>query len=332
MANELKTLVDLKNQMAPGDGALMDVAEILTQENEILNDIPFVQGNLITGDRYLVRSAMPSAQIRKINEGFESTVSRTEAMTETCIEVVSRSIVDMKELELAPDATKFLLSESRPHIAVMGETFCTYLFYGTDANGILGIAPRYNKLSNEQVIDAGGTGNNLASIYIVKWDNDEVTGIYPKNAAPHAPTAAGIEVKAQADVYVPDRNGKTFRAHVTDYSWTAGFKVRDSRYIARVCNIDRDALLAGGDTAKTARQELFNQIIKAKNKVRNVNQGRVVMYADPDIFSVLEIAAFEKANLALGYGDVEGDRRVLRFSGIPIRRNDCQKNAEKKVN
>ena len=45
-------------------------------------------------------------------------------------------------------------------------------------------------------------------------------------------------------------------------------------YAACVCNIDRDALL----TDEAARQKLFEYLIIAKNKVRHVTQGRVVMY------------------------------------------------------
>lgn len=171
------------------------------------------------------------------------------------------------------------------------------------------------------MINAEGVGNNLASIYIVKWDSEEVTGLYPKNST------AGLEVIPQSNVYVKDRDGKEFLAHVTEYKWFVGLKVRDQRYVSRVCNIDRDALL----TDEAARQKLFEYLIIAKNKVRHVTQGRVVMYVDPDVFSMLEIAAFQKTNLALGYANVTGDTRILKFSGIPIKRNDCQAEPEKKV-
>ena len=55
------------------------------------------------------------------------------------------------------------------------------------------------------------------------------------------------------------------------------------------------------------------------------------MYADPQIFSILKIAAMEKDNMALGYADIQQDRRILTFQGIPIKRNDAQNIAEKKV-
>lgn len=321
MANEFLTLMDLKNRMNPGDSALASIAEVLAQENDVLDDIPWARGNQLTGDVFFKRSAKPRAQVRKINEGIEASASKTEAHTETCIELASRGIVDMSELKLAPSAGQYLLSENKPHIAVLGEDLCASIFYGADPAGIVGLATRYNKLASPQVVNAEGVGNNLASIYIVKWDTDEVTGIYPKNST------AGLEVVPQSNVYVKDRDGKDFLAHVTEYKWFVGFKVRDQRYAARVCNIDRDALL----TDEAARQKLFEYLIIAKNKVRHVTQGRVVMYVDPDVFSMLEIAAFQKANLALGYANVTGDTRILKFSGIPIKRNDCQAEPEKKV-
>ena len=232
--------------------------------------------------------------------------------------------VDMGELDLAPSPENYLLSESKGHIEVMNETLVTDFFYSADPEGIKGIAPRLGKLSHGQVVNAGGSGNNLASIYIVKWDTNEITGIYPKN------TKAGLEVFTKENEYVPDKDGKMFRAHITEWSWYVGLKVRDERYLARLCNIDRDALLTGSN-AKEARQELFNKMIITKNKIYHPYEGRVVMYADPEIFNILEIAAFERGNNNLTYADIEGDRRILKFAGIPIKRNDCQSIAEKKV-
>ena len=325
MASEFLTLMDLRSTLMPDGSPVQSYAELLAQENEILDDIPWTAGNQLTGDMHFKRTALPSAQVRKINQGFDASKGAKEAVTETCIEIVSRMIVDMTELDLAPSPEAYLLSESKGHIEVMNQDVVTNFFYGAMPDGIRGIAPRLGKLSHKQVVNAGGTGNNLASVYIVKWDSDEVTGIYPKN------TKAGLDVFTRADEYVPDRDGKMFRAHITEWSWFVGLKVRDERYLARLCNIDRDALLADGDVAKEARQRLFKQLMITKNKIYHVSQGRVVMYADPEIFNILEIAAFEKGNNQVGYTDIESDRRVLKFAGIPIKKNEVQALAEKKV-
>ncbi len=324
MASEFLTLMDLRATLMPDGSPIKSYAELLAKENDILDDIPWTAGNLLTGDIHFKRTALPKAQIRRINQGFDSSKGAKESVTDTCVEIVSRMTVDMRELDLAPSPEQYLLSESKGHIAVMNEDVVTSFFYGADPEGIRGIAPRLGSLSHNQVINAGGTGKNLASVYIVKWDTDEITGIYPKN------TKAGLEVFTKENEYVQDKDGKMFRAHVTEWSWFVGLKVRDERYLARLCNIDRDALLTGSN-AQEARQDLFRKLIIAKNKIYHAEQGRVVMYADPEIFNILEIAAFEKANLALGYTDIESDRRVLKFAGIPIKRNDAQSIAEKKV-
>lgn len=324
MPSEFLTLMDLRATLMPDGSPVSSYAELLAKENDILDDIPWTAGNLLTGDIHFKRTALPKAQIRRINQGFDASKGAKESVTDTCVEIVSRMAVDMKELDLAPSPEKYLLSESKGHIAVMNEDVVTSFFYGADPEGIRGIAPRLGNLSHNQVIDAGGTGKNLASVYIIKWDTDEITGIYPKN------TKAGLEVFTKEDEYVQDKDGKMFRAHITEWSWFVGLKVRDERYLARLCNIDRDALLTGSN-AQEARQDLFRKLIIAKNKIYHAEQGRVVMYADPEIFNILEIAAFEKANLALGYTDIESDRRVLKFAGIPIKRNDAQSIAEKKV-
>ena len=319
------TLMDLRATLMPDGSPVSSYAELLARENDILDDIPWTAGNQLTGDMHFKRTGMPSAQMRRINQGFDSSKGSKEAVVDTCVEIVSRMTVDMKELDLAPSPEQYLLSESQPHIHAMNEEFLNHLMYGSDPESIRGIATRMNKLSHAQVVDAGGKGNNLSSIYIIKWDSSEVTGIYPKN------TKAGLEVITKTNELVPDKDGKTFLAHVTLWSWWVGLKVRDERYMARLCNIDRDALLADGETAKEARQDLFRKLILAQDKIYHVNQGRVVMYADPAIFSILKIAALEKTNMALGYSDIREDRRILSFMGIPIKKNDCQSIAEKKV-
>ncbi len=324
MPNEFLTLADLRATLMPDGSPIKSYAELLAKENDILDDIPWVASNQLTGDIHFKRTALPTAQVRRINQGFDSSKGGKEAVTDTCVEIVSRMTVDMKELDLAPSPEAYLLSESKGHIEVMNEDVVTSFFYGADPEGIKGIATRLNKLSHNQVINAGGTGNNLASVYIVKWDTNEITGIYPKN------TKAGLEVYTKENEYVEDKDGKKYRAHITEWSWFVGLKVRDERYIVRLCNIDRDALLNGAD-AENARQKLFEKLIIAKNKIYHPYQGRVVMYADPEIFNILEIAAFQKRNNNLTYADIREERRILTFAGIPIKRNDAQSIAEKKV-
>jgi hypothetical protein len=318
------TLVDLKNRMEPGDGEIAGIAETLAEENEVLTDIPWARGNLVTGDVHFRRSVMPTAQKRKINEGIEATASKSVATTDTCVGFAARSVVDMMELAIAPNYEKYLLSEARPHIAAMGKLVADSIIHGTAATGFSGLAERYGSTTGErgkQVVNFGGTGANLQSVYIVKWDVTECAGIYPKNSK------AGLEQISTPNTLIADKDGKQFRAHVTDYYWNAGLKLRDHRHAARLCNIDVTTLR----TDANAQQKLFDDLIITKNMIHHVTRGRVVMYVSPELYSLMEVAAFKKSNLALGYSDVEGSTRILKFSGIPIRNNDCQADPEKAV-
>jgi hypothetical protein len=320
-----QTLLDLRSSVQTVEGGIIRVAEVLVEENEALADIPWAAGNQLTGDIHYKRTAMPSAHRRNINQGIKASVSKKEAETDTCIEIVSRSVVDMGELAIAPDAAAYLALEARPHIAVMGEQTVRTIFYGDDAAGVLGIRSRYNKLNGDkkrQIIDAGGTGANLTSVYIVKWAPEEVTGIYPKN------TTMWLQTVILTNQLVPDKDNELFRAHITDYSQFVGFKLRDPRFVVRVCNIDMTDIA----TDKDARQALFRYLITAKNRIYHVSQGRVVMYMSPDLANIIELAAFEKENTVVGYKDgMTSDTRILTFSGIPIRKNDFQAEPEAKV-
>jgi hypothetical protein len=325
MINNMMTLLDLRSTLKTEEGGIADIAEVLVEENEALTDIPWAAGNQLTGDIHYKRTAMPTSEVRKINQGIDASVSKKEAHTDTCMQIASMSAVDMDELALSPNPTGLLETEARPHIATLGQDVVRTMFYGNDASGVIGFAPRYSKLSGDkkdQIINFGGTGNTLTSIFIVKWDGREVTGIYPKNAP------AGLQKKIKVDEMVEDQNGKKFFAHITYFSQFFGLKIRDPRYVARVCNISMTDLIAD----ETARQKLFELLITAKNRIFHVTQGRVVMYVSPELFTMLEIAAFQKTNTIVGYKEgLTQDTRLLTFSGIPIRRNDFQSISEKEV-
>ena len=325
--NEFLTLMDLKNRMEPGDAAIAGIAEVIASENDIIQDIPWTRGNLLTGDVNFTRTTKPQGQKRKINQGIRSSVSKTTPNTDTCVEFASRSEVDKRKLKNftngSAEANRYLLSESKAHIATLGEMLIEDIMYGDDPEGIKGFVSRYNALSGqtgEQVFDCGGTGNDLTSIWVVRWDPDEVTGIYPKYSK------AGLDMESSEEL-VKDKDGLEFRAIVSDFYWLAGLKVRDWRYVTRVANIKMSDLM----TDAAMLNKIMDLMIYAKNKVYHPYNGRTVFYVNPLLYSAIEVAAKNKTNMALGYRDIEGRMSLVTYSGIPIRKNDSQVKPEKKV-
>lgn len=326
MMNQYPTLIDIKNSLAPGDGALMDVAEVLVAEHAPLNDIIWKEGKLTTGDVFAKRTAMPKGKIRKLNEGIYATTSKKKLETETCVEVADMAAIDMSELNLVPNKQEYLFQESRPHIVSLGEDVLASMFYGADQAGILGFANRYGKLNGEtkdQIIDYGGTGDHLCSAFFVKWHPVECTGIYPKNSK------AGLSIEPMGKQMVDENGapGKKFPAHVTWYRWQYGLKVRDHRYVSRVCNIPLDDIM----TDTEAVIKLLKLMVFAKNKVYNYDSGHVVCYVPPTLYSVLEAANVGKDSGAIRYPEIKGKIDTPHVFGVPLRRNSCMEEPEKKV-
>ena len=57
MAAEFLTLMDLRSRLMPDGSPVSSYAELLAQENEILDDIPWTAGNQLTGDIHFRRTA-----------------------------------------------------------------------------------------------------------------------------------------------------------------------------------------------------------------------------------------------------------------------------------
>ena len=72
------TLLDIAKRMDP-DGSIASIAELLTQTNEMLLDMPFREGNLPTGDMVTIRTGLPAVAWRLLNKGVVPSKSTTEA-------------------------------------------------------------------------------------------------------------------------------------------------------------------------------------------------------------------------------------------------------------
>jgi hypothetical protein len=160
----------------------------------------------------------------------------------------------------------------------------------------------------KNVILAGGnTASVQSSIWYICWGENTVHGIYPKGSV------GGLQSNDLGEVTLFDNDGGRYQGYRTHYQWKMGLVVRDWRYIVRVANVELQDI---GDA--TASKNLYQSLIKAKYAVPQNNLGRGIFYAAPAVHAMLDIAAVEKTNAALGYMNVFGEE-VLAFRGTPIR-------------
>lgn len=154
------TLADWGKRIDP-NGKVDKIIELLSQTNPILQDMPFVEGNLPTGHRTTVRTGLPSATWRLLNYGVKQSKSTTVQVTDSCGMLETYSEVDKSLADLNGNTAEFRLSEDRAFIEAMNQQMAQTLFYGdTSVNPqqFMGLSSRYSSLSagNAQNIIDGG--------------------------------------------------------------------------------------------------------------------------------------------------------------------------------
>lgn len=314
------TLLDWKNSLDP-DGSVASVIEILNQQNEILDDMTFMEGNLPTGHRTTIRSGLPTPTWRKLYGGVQPSKSRRVQVTDNCGMLEDYAEVDCALADLNGNTNEFRLSEARAHIEGMSQALVDTTFYGDESvnpERFTGLASRYNDLSAENadnIIDAGGSGSDNASIWLVVWGPETCHMIVPKGSQ------AGIQVndKGQVTIEDVDGNGGRMEAYRTHFRQDAGLTLKDWRYVVRIANIDKSELTKDA----SAGADIIDLMTQALELVPNLNMGRPVFYTPRTIRSFLRRQIVNKvASSTLSMGEVAG-RKVVQFEDVSVRRCDA---------
>lgn len=313
------TLLDLAKRLDPNNG-IADIVEILNMTNEILDDMTWVEGNLLTGHRTTVRTGLPTPTWRKLYGGVQPTKSTTAQITDNTGMLEAYAEVDKALADLNGNTAAFRLSESVGHIEGMSQEMADTLFYGNEGSepeAFTGLSPRFNSLSAsnaENIIDAGGTGTDNSSIWLVVWSPSTVHGIVPKGSV------AGLQTedKGQVTIENVDGAGGRMEAYRSHFRWDAGLTVRDWRYIVRIANIDKSLLIVDHSTGANIPDLMF----RAMELIPNLGVGRPVFYMSRTVRSMFRRQLSDQIKSStLDFANI-GGRRTITFQDIPIRRVD----------
>lgn len=311
------TITDVLAAVDP-QGKIAKLGELLNQTNPFLEDMVMVESNLADGNRMSIRADLPEPTWRILNYGVKPTKSRRSVIKDTMGMLEEYSEVDAKLAELNGNSVEWRLSEDLAAIEGMNQSMATTVLYGdlTDhPERFTGIMPRYANLgtpankptaqtSGMLNVISGGGSSNLCSALLIGWGKETVFGLYPKGSK------AGLEVTDKGKQTLFDSDGGRFEGYRTHYKWELGLGVKDWRYVVRVANIDYTATLD------------HKLLIKAMNTIPSGSLGRLVWYMPKALKSQLDIAACDKANIALTIDDSFG-RPVTKFWGVPIRPCDA---------
>lgn len=315
------TLLDWKQSLDP-NGQVATVIEMLHETNEVLADLTFMEGNLPTGHRTVIRTGLPTPTWRKLYGGVQPNKSKRAQITDTCGMMEAYNEVDKALVDLASDGGAFRLSEAQAEIEGMSQALADTLFYG-DASitpeRFTGFAPRFNSLSANNaanIITAGGSGSDNASIWLVAWGPNTCHGIVPKGST------AGIQVNDKGQVTIENADGSNGRmeAYRMHFRLDCGLCVRDWRYVVRICNIDRSALTADASAGANLPDKMFEAMERLPSMSGNI---RPVFYMDRGVRTKWrqQLAALTKTS-TLEYQNV-GGHKAMMFNEIPVRRCDA---------
>jgi hypothetical protein len=319
----LPTLNDIAKSM-DANGMAATAIELLSKMYEMNEDIGWMEGNLPTGHRTTLRTALPTVYYRRFNEGVLPSKSARAQIEEGVAMMEAYSQVDMALVKLyGNQSAAFRASEDAGFMESMNQQFALDLFTGNttvNPDRFNGFATRYNDVNYGEssstakdgaIIDAGGTGTDNSSMWLVGWGSDTVMGIYPKG------TEAGLQQRDLGEDTAIDTAGAMYQVLRTHFTWNVGLAVRDWRYVVRIANIDTSNLIAASSNA-----DLFKLAGRAVDRIPNPSKVRLAWYVSRLVKTVLREQALVKASSQITLEQVEG-RNVMTLYGIPVRLVDA---------
>lgn len=277
------------------------IVEFLNRENPILQDIRLVEANRGSYHTVAVRTSLPEGTFRAMYQGVPTEKATVTQIQEKTTMLESFAKIDTRMLELNRDRGDILLSQSKAFVEGLGQHQARTIFYGNPAvnpNEYQGLANRYtqhgtNKLRQSyNVIDAGGTGANLTSAWLIGWAEDRLCGIYPTGSQ------AGLRHEDMGVSLALDSNGNEYKASTQHFMWDMGLAIPDWRYGVRIANIDINAL-AGAGTEGYTGPDLGLLMWDAIAKIPNRSAAGMFFYCTSKVWVAVHKLAMRQNNVHL---------------------------------
>ena len=320
----LATLYDIAARLGKDGNKLMQrVVELQAQKNDIFQVMPFKPCNDGTKEVVMLRENLPELAWRMINKGSPAVKTGTKQTSYTTGGIEGFSQVDERAMAINKNSNAYRLSECDGIQQGMSNQISETIFYGDEKinpAGFTGFGAHYyaktgTGIWGDQIIDAGGTGSNLTSLWIVTFGMDTVYGIHPEGIP------AGYKYKDNGRVPVTDKDGNKFYAYESQFNWDMGLAIRDPREVVRLANID---------TTNESNTTFINKLITALDQIYDPDKGKTVILCNRKVNTFINILAQAKSNVNLTIEDF-GGKKITHFWGYPILRNDAILNTESQI-
>lgn len=340
------TLVDLASRLDP-EGNIPVIAEMLSQANEMNEDLPWIAANEKTGHEFVFRTSIPAGTWRQYNQGVPYSKSTTAKARVGLGMLDDYSQVDRRLAEHSGTPDAFRASEDAAFLEGMSQTIAQTFIYGnttTNPAQFMGLAPFYNTINTAtaqnaaNVLDGGGTGSSNSSLWLVGWGPDSIFGLFPRGSQ------AGLSMENKGDI-VPgfDSVGNRFEAYTSYFSQQAGLCPKDWRYAVRLANLDTTANGLAGPNAydlfagMAKMVMLFPKLSKSTSGITKTDATedtatgvRPVFYANRTVRYWMDVQIIRDKNVLIGMTDYAG-MPCESFRNIPVKIVDQLVNNEAAV-
>jgi hypothetical protein len=278
------------------DQRFSELFQLLIKDNPVMNDMLFLEASDRGNHLTMFRDRLPEVNGRSLNTGAPPPTPPT----------IVYDPIGMVEGRINSDDLLWYIN-SYEHIINkifkdMLNNLTTAIFYGSNkaSGSIRGLAERYPYKDGKYVIDAGGSGSNCTSVWIVIWGENDAYLIYPQGSGP------GLGLKLWPEADYPDGKDGCIRAP-RGISWSIGLSLRFLPAVVRICNIDVDRLRSCVNSDEAYSKYLTKLLIKAKNKIPFGKLASAVIYMNSDVFNGLDLSAGPNCE----------------FRGVPVRQVDA---------
>ena len=234
------TLADWAKRVDP-DGNTSVIVDLLSQTNEIIDDMLWTECNQDVTYLTTVRTGLPQGTWRNLYQGVQPTKSTTAQIQESVGNLEAYSQIDKDLADKNGNTAEFRLTEESAFFEGMTQQVAQGFMYSSTfstPNQFMGLTPRYanattsSALSAANVIDMGGTASTNTSIWVAQWGPNTGFGLFPKGKM------AGLQHLDMGQQMIQNSDGSKYQAYVSHFKWEMGMCVRDWRYFARLANID----------------------------------------------------------------------------------------------